>query len=53
MTRHSRAQQGIAHFTKLETGKSASWFEHSVRLLQDSGDGRAVADTERDRVQVV
>jgi len=53
MKRYSRAQQGIAHFAKLEAGKSASWFEHSVRLFQDSGNGCAVTDTERDRVQVI
>lgn len=51
--RHSRVQHGIAHFAKLETGEAASWFKHSVRLLKDCGNGRAIADPERDRVQVI
>ena len=53
MTRHSHSQQGIAHCAHIEAGKSASWFEHSVRFCQDGRKGNAVPHTERDRIQVV
>lgn len=50
---HSRAEERIVHPAELEAGEGTTGLEHAVGLLEDVGDGGAVADTKCDRIQVV
>ena len=50
---HSRAEQRVVYPAELEAGEGAAGLEDAVCLLEHVGDGGAVADAERDRVEVV
>ena len=48
-----RAEDRVVHPAELQAGEDTSGLQNTVRLLQHIRDTRAVADAERNRVQVI